>query len=129
MIQYLHLDDVLDEHARRIGADLVRDAGQVAATLARPAACFGGTELFPTLVDKAAALLHGFASTQSFVDGNKRMGVYACVAFLLVNGHRLTLSNVEMYDVTMAVADRGIAVEEVAAVLAPAVVPLDLGLD
>jgi len=123
---YLRVEDVLEEHARRIGPDLVRDAGQVAATVGRPASGFGDEEFYPTLADKAAALLHGFATTQAFVDGNKRMAVYAATAFLLINGYLLTLSDADMYELTMAAAEGHYDVTKISEVLQAAMVALDL---
>jgi death-on-curing protein len=125
---YLTLDDVLEQHAKYIGPNLVRDPGQVASTLARPARGFGDTEFYPTLSLKAAALLHGFATTQAFVDGNKRMAVYASVTFLLVNGHALTLDNSEMYELTVAAAEGRVDVDKISQVLEGGMTPLVLDL-
>jgi len=127
--RYLTLEDVLTHHAERIGSDLVRDPGQVASTLARPAAGFGETEFYPTVAEKAAALLHGFATTQSFVDGNKRMAVYAAGTFLLINGYRLTLSDLDMYELAMAAADGDWDVQKIAEVLQQGMIEMDLRLD
>jgi death on curing protein len=38
------------------------------------------------------------------VDGNKRLGLAAIIAFYGMNGHRLILTNDEAYDLVMAVA-------------------------
>ena len=54
----------------------VRDQGGVFAVLARPQSDYFGVELFPSVFDKAAALLHGFVTTQYFFDGNKRTGFH-----------------------------------------------------
>jgi death-on-curing protein len=43
---------------------------------------FSGTDLYPSVVQKAAVLLHGLARTQSFVDGNKRTAWLSCLTFL-----------------------------------------------
>lgn len=56
------------------------------AAVERPWTGFGDVELFPSLYDKAAALLHGMASRQVFENGNKRTAWAAAVAFLDVNG-------------------------------------------
>jgi death on curing protein len=125
-VSYLDLEDVLTQHAHRIGPDLVRDRGQVAGTLARPASGFGDEEFYPTLAGKAASLLHGFATTQAFVDGNKRMAVYAATAFLLINGYRLTLGNVEMYDLAMGAAQGDLDVEKIGGSLESSMRPIDL---
>ena len=43
------------------------------SALAQPRATFGGTDLHPTLVSKAAALGISLAMNHPFVDGNKRI--------------------------------------------------------
>ena len=57
-----------------------------------------------TIHDKAAALLHSVVSNHALVDGNKRLGLGAVIAFLGLNGWRLTLTNDEAYDLVIAVA-------------------------
>ena len=53
---------------------------------------------------KAAALLHSLARNHGLVDGNKRLALAGTIAFLGLNGLRLSLSNDEAYDLVMAVA-------------------------
>ena len=43
-------------------------------------------------------------ATHALVDGNKRLALASTIAFLGINGHRLTLSNKEAYDLVIAVA-------------------------
>jgi death-on-curing protein len=50
----------------------VGEPAQFAANIARPATSAFGQEAFRTHWDKAAALLHSFATTQTLIDGNKR---------------------------------------------------------
>jgi death on curing protein len=50
---------------------------------------FGGTELYPTLAEKAAALCYSLVMNHSFVDGNKRIGHAAMETFLIINGFEL----------------------------------------
>ena len=52
------------------------------AALERPWSGFGDVELFPSLFEKAAALLHAIASRQVFDNGNKRTAWAGAVAFL-----------------------------------------------
>lgn len=121
---YLTVEDVLREHVRLIGADLVREHGQVAATVARPQSGFGNEEFYPSLAGKAAALLHGFATTQAFVDGNKRMAVYTATTFCLINGYRCTLDDQQIYEMTMGAAEGLLQVEKITEVLESSLMPL-----
>ncbi|GGY76851.1 hypothetical protein CP967_11705 [Streptomyces nitrosporeus] len=45
-----------------------------------------GAELYPTLHDKAAALLHSVARNHALIDGNKRTAWLAMRVFLRFNG-------------------------------------------
>jgi death-on-curing protein len=47
---------------------------------------FGGTELYPTLANKAAALCFSLVMNHPFVDGNKRIGHAAMEVFLVMKG-------------------------------------------
>ncbi|MGV0635454.1 Fic family protein [Mycolicibacillus trivialis] len=69
---------------------LVRDPGLFESCLMRPAATVFGTDAYPAVWDKAAALLHSLTTTQSLADGNKRTGWAACWLLLGLNGHRLS---------------------------------------
>lgn len=48
-----------------------------------------GEDAYPTLFEKAAALLHSISSNHSLVDGNKRTGWASAVVFLDINGYAL----------------------------------------
>jgi death-on-curing protein len=81
----------LHEHLIRSfgGSPGLRDEGALKSALARPRATFGGQPLFPTLPEKAAALLESLCLNHPFVDGNKRVAYAAAGLYLEVNGWRL----------------------------------------
>ena len=101
---HLDLDDLLHVAERTLGDVELRDVGLLDAAAARPRATAFGEEAYPSIHDKAAALLHSLARTQPLVDGNKRLALAATIAFYGLNGYRLTLSNEVAYDLVMAVA-------------------------
>jgi death-on-curing protein len=76
----------------------VRDAGLLEAPAARTQKTAFGEDAYSTLEEKAAALAQSVARSHALVDGNKRLTLGALIAFLGVNGHRLTLTNDEAYD-------------------------------
>ena len=47
----------------------LRDATMLHAAIARPFATFGGSELYPTDFEKAAALFHSLIKSHPFMDG------------------------------------------------------------
>lgn len=54
-----------------------------------------GTQPYPSLAEKAAALLHSLAGNPPLVDGNKRLGWSATRAFCLLNGFDLRYDDVD----------------------------------
>jgi hypothetical protein len=50
---------------------------------------FGGEDLYPSLVDKAATLGFSLIRNHPFVDGNKRIGHAVMEAFLVLNGYEI----------------------------------------
>jgi death-on-curing protein len=101
---YLTDEEVLGIARRVVGDVLVRDHGLIASAVARPQAYAFGEDAYPDLETKAAALLQSIVRNHALVDGNKRLGLAAVIAFLGMNGRRLTLTNDEAYDLVIAVA-------------------------
>jgi death on curing protein len=102
---FLDVEDLLQIASRTLGAEpAVRDWGLLASALARPQASAFGADAYQELEDKAAALLHSLARNRALVDGNKRLALAATIAFLGVNGQRLTFTEDEVYDFVIAVA-------------------------
>ena len=92
-MRYLSLGEVVDLHRalldRSGGATGIRDLGALESALAQPRATFGGTDLHPTAVPKAATLAFSLTLNHPFVDGNKRVAHAAMEVFLLLNGLEL----------------------------------------
>ena len=102
---FLDLDSLLHIVTRTLGTDpVVRDYGLLESALARPQASAFGEDAYPTIHEKAASLLHSLARNHALVDGNKRLALAATIAFLGINGIRLTLTNDEAYDLVIGVA-------------------------
>lgn len=100
----LDVEDLLHVAERVVPAMEVRDVGlfQAAAARPRPSAC--GEGAYPSLHQRAAALLHSLVRGHALVDGNKPLGLSSVIAFYGMNGVRLTLTNDEAYDLIVAVA-------------------------
>lgn len=86
------------------GEVLVSDHGLLESASARPQATAFGADAYASLEEKAAALLHSLARSHALVDDNLRLALAATIAFLGVNGRRLTLSNDQAYDLVITVA-------------------------
>lgn len=115
---YLDLEDLLHLADLAVGGKaLVRDLGLISSAAARPSSGFGDFEAYPTVHEKGAALLHSLVRNHALVDGNKRLGWVAAVAFYRVNGWVIDAPEDEAYDTVIAVAEGRLEVAEVAAVL------------
>lgn len=82
---FLTTDQVVTIALDRWGAH-VADYGTVDGAVNACQSGFAGHERYPTIWDKAVCLLRRLASTQGFVDGNKRSAWTACETFLSLNG-------------------------------------------
>lgn len=87
---YLTVDDLLEIAATIVGDVRLRDAGLLASAAARPQTTVFGSDAYPRLADKAAALMHSIGRNHPLVDGNKRLAWSATRAFLLLNGCDVT---------------------------------------
>ena len=102
---YLTLTELLYVAERTLGPEVaVRDHGLLESALARPQATVFGRDAYEGLEEKAGALLHSLARNHGLVDGNKRLALASTIAFLGLNGYRLTLTNDEAYTLVMEVA-------------------------
>jgi len=122
---YLTLPELMHVAVRTLGSEpAVRDYGLLESALARPRATAFGSDAYPSLDAKAAALLHSLARNHALIDGNKRLALAATIAFYGINGRRLTLTNDEAYELIMEVAAGKLdSVDDIAAVLATATRP------
>lgn len=102
---YLALPELLHVAERTLsGEPQIRDFGLLESALARPQTTVFGADAYRGVEAKAAALLHSLARNHALVDGNKRLALAATIAFLGVNGRRLTWSNDQAYEFVMSVA-------------------------
>ena len=92
-MRYLSLAEVLLLHRLVMEQgrqqSLLRDLGALESAVAQARQTFGGEDLYPILAAKVAALGFSLIQNHPFVDGNKRVGHAAMVAFLRLNGRRL----------------------------------------
>ena len=65
-----------------------------------------GAELYPTLYEKAAALLHSVARNHALVDGNQRTAWLAMRVFLRLNGYLFDEEPVAAYDFMIGLFER-----------------------
>ena len=82
--------EIIDLHSILVkysgGATGLRDEGLLESAISTPFAEFDGIPLCDTLQRKAAKLCFSLVKNHPFVDGNKRIGILAMLAFLEANG-------------------------------------------
>ncbi len=97
---YLDVDDALALYAAIVGgtdqqaADQLRDRGGLLGALGRPLSHAQYEDA--DLALQAAVLAHGIAESQTFVDGNKRLGLVAMLTFLEINGFVVDAADPEL---------------------------------
>ena len=83
----------------------VRDEGLLESALQSAFATFDGRELYPSKEEKAARIGASLVSDHSFLDGNKRIGMYAMLTFLETNGVRIECTDEDIVQTGLALAD------------------------
>lgn len=104
-VYYLTMADLYAVARDAIGDYQLRDPGLLASALARPQATVFGVGAYPTVLSKAASLLHSLANNRPLVDGNKRLAIASAMVFLARNGIDIATFNEELaYDLVITVA-------------------------
>jgi death-on-curing protein len=87
---HLTKEIVCEIHAEAIsrfgGSPGIRDLALLESAVAAPQASFGGRSPYQDIIEVAAAYLFYLCKNHPFVDGNKRVGLGACIVFLRLNG-------------------------------------------
>ena len=86
------------------GSSGLRDEGMLDSALNAPFQTFGGEDVYPSLLQKAAHLCFGLVKNHPFVDGNKRTGAHVMLVLLALNGIELQHTQAELSDVILQLA-------------------------
>jgi death on curing protein len=95
-MRYLSLREILELHDTLIeisgGARGIRDMPALESAITQPRLTFDLSDLYPDILEKAAALCFFLVMNHPFVDGNKRIGHAAMETFLILNGFEIEAS-------------------------------------
>ncbi len=94
------------------GTEGLRDEGLLDAALNAPFQSFDGTEVFPSIQQKAARLGFGLVQNHAFVDGNKRIGAHVMLVFLALNHIELEYTQQELIDIILSIAAGNCSLEK-----------------
>ena len=107
-MRFVTLAEVLELYRRVVeatgGSPGIRDLHGLESALAQPRMTFEGDDLYPSVVEKAAALGFSLIKNHPFVDGNKRLGHAAMELFLLMNGFEIRAPTDEQERLILRVA-------------------------
>jgi len=122
---YLDVEDLLRIAERATGGPVrIRDLGLLGSAAHRPQQVAFGLEPYPTLAEKAAALLCSLAMNHALIDGNKRLALAGAWTLCFLNCGRLpAMTNDDAYLLVMGVATHELDVKEVAEALRTAGIP------
>ena len=105
----LTLEQILELHALGIestgGGGGLHDLGRLEAAIAAQTQNVFGEELYPKIVDKAAALIRGLIADHAFMGCNKRTAMLAGLTILSLNKlkFKAKLGEIESFAVDIAV--------------------------
>lgn len=97
------------------GSPEIRDEGLLDSALNAPFQTFSGTELYPTILEKAARLGYSLIKNHAFVDGNKRIGAHTMLVFLALNGIEVQYEDSDFIQLILSVAAGEISAEQLLA--------------
>lgn len=116
MTRFLTVDDVISINEAEVRAqDTLVDFGLLESAVLRPQQTVFGQDAYPSVHSKAAALMHSLIRNHPFVDGNKRTGVLAILAFYGLNGMWLEMEQGEVVALALDVAEGIVTVDQIEA--------------
>lgn len=117
MTEYLTLEDLLIL-VEDLDVGPVRDVGLLDSAAHRPTTQLWGSDAYPSVDEKAAALIQSLVGNHALVDGNKRLGWLAVVVFYGLNGAELEVPDDDAYAFVISIADGSLSeVTDIAAQL------------
>jgi death-on-curing protein len=107
-MRYLTVSEVIELYRQLMqttgGTVGILSIESLESAVAQPRSTFSGDELYPTIIEKTAALGFSLVMNHAFVDGNKRIGHYAMETFLVINGYEFDASVDEQESVILQLA-------------------------
>ena len=113
----LTVSEVVKLHEKLIvatgGSHGVRDIGLLESAVQGCNQTFDDTELYPTIIEKAARMAYTLCKNHPFVDGNKRTAVTSMLVMLRLNGINLSYTQQELIALGLGIADSNIEYKEI----------------
>lgn len=109
--QVLYIHEAIIQKAN--GIQGIRDFALLHSALERPKASYAGQDLYESIEEKAAAVLHSLVMNHAFLDGNKRTAYAVMLRFLNANDRSVRATQDEVVEFCLAVDNKGWEVPEI----------------
>lgn len=101
--EVIHIQNLLIQ--KYGGSPGIRDLNMLLSAISRPYQTFDGVDLYPTAIEKSAAICESLTINHPFIDGNKRIAYYMLVLLLDSGGLRITATAVQKRDLILEIAE------------------------
>jgi len=102
LVFYIHLVAIDKEFCEYDGHSKYSDEMR---GINEPMKSFGGEDLYPNILTKAACYIRSLAMNHPFYDGNKRTALLSMIIFLELNGYKVTCNNDILYNITKDIVE------------------------
>ena len=113
----LTISEIIELHEKLIiatgGSAGLRDQGLLESAVLGSYQSFGGEDLYPTIIEKAARLAYAICKNHPFVDGNKPVSVTSMLVILRMNDINLSHSQQELITLGLGIADGSLEYENI----------------
>ena len=113
----ISLEEVLIIHSEVItvfgGANGIREISALESAISRPFQTFGGGELYPSVIEKAAAIGESIIMNHPFTDGNKRTGYLLMETILRMDGMKIIATDDDLYTFIIKITTGEIRFDEI----------------
>ena len=91
----------------------IRDVNLLKSALEIPFQTFGGEDLYPSNIEKAAKLLESIIKNHPFIDGNKRTAYVLFTLYLEFNNLNINATEDEKYEFVINIAQGKYSFEDI----------------
>jgi len=107
-MKYISVQYILKMHEKLIittgGCDGIRDIELLKSSIENSKVTFGGEDLYKTIEEKCSNICYCIISNHTFIDGNKRAGIYVMLILLEYNEIKLSFTQKELVDLGLGIA-------------------------